>query len=102
MHWSLCRTGRLGRVWVNKLLDWHGVPIPVGRGKAHTVSYADILRDVNDGRDEADLISYASLRVHAKRHYDHAGVVAYWAVQMDKKLRSALGIQRRRKPIEYL
>jgi hypothetical protein len=34
------------RVLVNKLLDWHGAPIILGRGKTHVVTYADILRDL--------------------------------------------------------
>jgi len=41
-----CRTCRdeTVRVLVNELLDWHGAPIILGRGKTHVVTYADILR----------------------------------------------------------
>ena len=39
----ICRDESV-RVLVNKLLDWHGAPIILGRGKAHVVTYADILR----------------------------------------------------------
>jgi hypothetical protein len=63
------------RVLVNKLLDWHGAPIILGRGKTHVVTYADILRDLeplNEGRDKRDRITYDSLWVHAKRYYDLA------------------------------
>ena len=82
------------RVLVNKLLDWHGVPIILGRGKTHVVTYADILRDLeplNEGRDKRDRITYDSLWVHAKRHYDLAGVTAYWRARMHKELMNALG-----------
>ena len=80
------------RVLVNKLLDWHGAPIILGRRKTHLVTYADILRDVeplNEGRDKKDRITYD--RVHAKRHYDHAGITAYWRARMHKELLNALG-----------
>jgi hypothetical protein len=97
----ICRDVKV-RVRVNELLDGHGVRIPTGRGWANAVSYAHILRDVNDSRDKAELIGLASLRVHAKRHYDHLGVEAHWAAQMDKKLRSALDGLRGPKPMEYL
>src|SRR6478735_733453 len=75
----ICRDESV-RVLVNELLDWHGVPIILGRGKTHRVTYADILRDLapfNEGRDERDRITYDSLWVHAKRHYDLAGIAAY-------------------------
>ena len=74
----ICRDETV-RVLVNKLLDWHGAPIILGRGKTHVVTYADILRDLeplNKGRDKRDRIAYDSLWVHAKRHYDHAAITA--------------------------
>ena len=82
------------RVLVNELLDWHGAPIILGRGKTHVVTYADILRDpepLNKGRDKRDRITYDGLRVHAKRHYDDAGITAYWRARMKKELMNALG-----------
>ena len=78
------------RILVNELLDWHGVPIILGRGKTHLVTYADILRDLeplNEGRDKRDRISYHSLWVHAKRHYDLAGTAAYWRTRMSKEFK---------------
>jgi hypothetical protein len=60
------------RVLVNKLLDWHGAPIILGRGKTHLVTYADILRDlepVNEGRDKKDRITYNSLWVQVASHF---------------------------------
>jgi hypothetical protein len=88
----ICRDESL-RVLVNELLDWHGAPIIVGRGKTHVVTYADILRDLeplNKGRDKKDRITYDSLWVHAKRHYDLAGITAYWSARMHKELMNAL------------
>ena len=41
----ICRDETV-RVLVNELLDWHGAPIILGRGKTHVVTYADILRDL--------------------------------------------------------
>lgn len=82
------------RVLVNKLLDWHGVPIFLGRGKTHVITYADILRDLepmNKVRDKRDRITYDSLRVHAKRHYDDGAVTAYWIARMREALINALG-----------
>ena len=76
------------RVVVNELLDWHGVPILLGRGKTHLVTYAEILRNLeplNEGRDERHRITYDSLWVHAKRHYDLAGTAAYWRTRMFKE-----------------
>jgi len=64
------------------LLDRHGAPIILGRGKTHVVTYADILRDLEPmkkGRDKTDRITYDRLWVHAKRHYDLAGITAYWS-----------------------
>ena len=81
------------RVLVNKLLDWHGAPIILGRGKTHLVTYADILRDLeplNKGRDKKDRITYDSLWVHAKRHYDDAAITAYWRARMHQELMNAL------------
>lgn len=83
------------RVRVNELLDWHGVPIILGRGKTHVVTYTDILRDLeplNEGRDKKNRITYDSLWVHAKRHYDLAGIMAYWEAQLDKEMKNVLGI----------
>ena len=81
------------RVLVNELLDWHGAPIILGRGKTHMVTYADILRDLeplSEGRDKRDRITYDSLWVHAKRHYDDAAITAYWRARMHKELMDAL------------
>ena len=89
----ICRDEAV-RVLVNKLLDWHGAPIILGRGKTDVVSYADILRDLeplNKGRDKKDRITYDSLWVHAKRHYDHAWILADWRARMPKELMNALG-----------
>lgn len=89
----ICRDETV-RVLVNKLLDWHGVPIILGRGKSHVITYADILRElepVNRGRDERYRITYDNLWVHAKRHYDDAAVTAYWMARMYKELINALG-----------
>jgi hypothetical protein len=88
---------------VNDLLDWHGAPINLGRGKTHLVTYADILRDLeplNAGRGKRDRITYDSLWIHAKRHYDLAGIAAYWRSRMDKELRNALGARGCRTLIE--
>jgi hypothetical protein len=81
-------------VRVNELLDWRGVPIPLGRGKTHVVTYADILRDLeplNEGRDTRERITYDSLWVHAKRHYNLAWTVADCRAWMAKELRKVLG-----------
>ena len=88
----ICRDETV-RVLVNKLLDWHGAPMILGRGKTRVVTYADVLRDLeplNEGRDERDRITYDSLWVHAKRHYDHAAIAAYWRARMQKELMNAL------------
>jgi len=82
-------------VRVNELLDWRGVPIILGRGKTHMVTYADILRDLeplNERRDKKDRITYDSLRVHAKRHYDLAGIMADWEAKLDKEMKNVLEI----------
>jgi hypothetical protein len=58
----ICRDETV-RVLVNKLLDWHGAPVILGRAKTHVVTYADILRElkpVNEGRDDNDRITYDS------------------------------------------
>lgn len=97
----ICRDETV-RILVNELLDWHGAPIFLGRGKTHRVTYADILRDLeplNKGRDKRDRITYDSLWVHAKRHYDIEGIAAYWSARMHRELRNALGVKGR-KPIE--
>jgi hypothetical protein len=89
----ICRDETV-RVLVNELLDWHGAPIILARGKTHVVTYADILRDLeplNKGRDKKDRITYDSLRIHAKKHYDLAGITAYWRARMHKELMNALG-----------
>jgi hypothetical protein len=89
---SLCRDEKV-RVRVNELLDWRGVPIRLGRGETHLITYADILRELepfNEGRDERDRITYDSLWVHATRHYELAGIVTYWGARMVKELTSAL------------
>ena len=78
------------RVVVNELLDWHGVPIFLGRGKTHRITYADILRDLeplNEGRDERHRITYDSLWVHANRHYDFAATSAYRRTLMAKEFK---------------
>ncbi|OBH59462.1 hypothetical protein A5685_03190 [Mycobacterium colombiense] len=66
------------------------------------VSFADILRDVNQGRDESDRITHASLRVHVRRHYATDAVLAYGVAQIDKKLRNALDGFRGSKPMAEL
>ena len=84
------------------MLDWHGAPIILGRGKSHVVTYADIVRDLeplNEGRDNRDRITYDSLWIHAKRHYDIDGIAGYWESQMVKELKHALRRSGRR-PIE--
>jgi hypothetical protein len=91
-RWRICRDETV-RVLVNELLDWHGAPIILGRGKTHVVTYADILRDLeplNEGRDKRDRITYDSLWVHAKRHYNYAAITAYWRARMHKELMNAL------------
>ncbi len=68
----ICRDEGI-RNQVNELLKWHGVPIPMGGGKFHHVTYASILRylePLNADRDGNGRITYASLWVHAKRHVD--------------------------------
>ena len=89
----ICRDGNV-RVVVNDLLDWRGVPTPLGRGKTHhPITYTDILRDLeplNAGRDQRNRITYDSLWIHAKRHYSHAGKAAYWKTQIVKEFTEAL------------
>ncbi len=97
----ICRDETV-RILVNKLLDWRGVPIFLGRGKTHRVTYAELLRilePVNEGRGEGDRITYSSLWTHALRHYDIDGIAAHWEARMHKKLRKALGVKGR-KPVE--
>ena len=88
-RYRICRDESL-RILVNDLLDWRGVPLVLGRGKAHRVTYTEILgmlEPLNEGRDQGDRITYDSLWVHAKRHYDLAGVAAYWTTRMSKELK---------------
>jgi hypothetical protein len=88
----ICRDPGVRRL-VNERLDWRGVPIPLGRGKAHRVTYADLLRDLaplNEGRDKKDRITYDALWIHAKRHYDIAGRLAYWSARIIKDFKTAL------------
>ena len=85
----ICRDESV-RIRVNELLDWRGVPIILGRGKAHRISYAEILRELaplNEGRDDRHRITYDSVWVHAKRHYDLAGIVAYRRTRMAKEFK---------------
>ena len=92
-----------GRIQVNKLLDWHGMPVFLEGGKTHWTTYADILRvlePLNEGRDERDRITYDSLWIHAKRHYEIAGIAAYWSARMHKELRNAQRGKRGARPIE--
>jgi hypothetical protein len=89
----ICRDEGL-RMLANRLLDWRGTPILVGRKKAHVVTYADILRDlnpINACRDHGDQITYSSLWVHAKRHHDVGAVAAYQMARMVKELVKSLG-----------
>ena len=58
----ICRDPAVRRL-VNDLLDWRGVPIILGGGKRHRITYADILRDLeplNEGRDKRDRITYTA------------------------------------------
>lgn len=85
----ICRDESV-RVLANRLLDWLGAPIYLSpRGKAHAVTYTDILRELeplNIGRDARRRITYNSLLVHAKRHHDPAGIADYWQARVDKML----------------
>jgi hypothetical protein len=85
----ICRDETV-RSLANELLDLRGIPIFLGRGRTHLVTYADILRDLaplNEGRDKRDRITYDSLWIHAKRHYDLAGTAAYWRTRMSKEFK---------------
>ena len=97
----ICRD-EVVRVRANELLEWHGVRIPLGRGRARVIGYADVLRGLNYGRGQEDLITYDSLWVHAKRHYDLEGIATYWTTRVNKELRNALRGGRLGKPMEYL
>lgn len=80
---------------VDTLLDWRGIPIILGPGRVHIVTYADILRDLeplNGGRAPKDRVTYTSLLNHAKRHYDLDGLLNYWGDRVDKEFREVLGI----------
>jgi hypothetical protein len=57
----ICRDETV-RILVNELLDWHGAPIILGGGKTHRITYADILRALNEGRDKR--ITYDSVNGH--------------------------------------
>ena len=60
----------------NELLDLHGVPVVLGRGKIHRITLTDILRDLaplNEGRDDRHRITYDSLWNHSQRHYGLSG-----------------------------
>ena len=60
----ICRDESVPGSSYNDLLDWRGVPIILGGGKTHLVTYADILRELeplNEGRDKKDRISYDSM-----------------------------------------
>jgi len=88
----ICRD-EVVRILVNHLLDWRGVPVILGDGKKHPITYASILRDLeplNEGRDKRDWITYSALWVHAKRHYDLAGIQAYWGARIFRELREGL------------
>ena len=65
---------RLCVVVVDELPDWHGVPIFLGRGKTHRITYADIRRDLaplNEGRDGGVPPSPTTASGStAKRHYE--------------------------------
>jgi hypothetical protein len=90
-HCRICRGPAVRRL-VNRLLDWRGVPIPVG-DKTRRITYSTILgwlEPINEGRDKRDQITYDCLWVHAKRHYNVAGIVAYWSARMKNELRDAL------------
>jgi hypothetical protein len=83
----ICRDETV-RSLVNELLDLRGIPIFLGRGRFHRITYAEILGDLtpfNEGRDTKDRITYDSLWVYAKRHYDLAGTAAYWRTQTLKE-----------------
>jgi len=90
----ICRDESI-RLLVNSLLNWRGVPIPLGGRKTHVVTYADIVRtlqSINVGRDKRDQVSYSSLWVHARRHFDLDGISAYWGGgRIIKEVRKALG-----------
>ena len=48
----ICRDETV-RILVNEALDWHGVPIILGRGKSRRITLTEILRDLaplNEGR----------------------------------------------------
>ncbi|OBA64707.1 hypothetical protein A5647_24865 [Mycobacterium sp. 1100029.7] len=78
---------------MNTLLDWRGIPIPLGPGEFRKVTYADILRElgpINAQRDEVDRISYGNLWTHAKRHYDLDGILAHRVARLAKELTKAL------------
>jgi hypothetical protein len=82
------------RVLVNQMLDWHGVPVMVKGGRAHRLTYSDILRgleSLNQGLHSGERITYDSLWVHAQRHHALDGMVAFWSKRIEKGLEIAFG-----------
>ncbi|CQD22352.1 hypothetical protein BN000_05578 [Mycobacterium europaeum] len=87
----VCRNETV-RIVVNQLLNWRSIPITLGSGKIHVVTYADILRDLeplNARLDKSRRITYHSLRAHAERHHD---VAAYCDSQIQKMLAALHGL----------
>jgi hypothetical protein len=81
------------RTRVNESLVWRGTPIPLGHGKTHVITYADILRDLeplNEGRDPRDRITYHCLWVHDKRHRNVVWTSADFRAWMADEWRKAL------------
>ena len=96
----ICRDETV-RSLANELLDLRGIPIFLGRGRFHRITYAEILRDLaplNEGRDQTDQISYHSLWVHAKRPCRDSGVPENPDVQRVQE--GPAGITACRTPIE--
>jgi hypothetical protein len=88
----ICRDESV-RVAVNELLDWRGVPIFRQDGKAHGITLAEILAQLeplNNGREKGDRITYTTLWNHYRRHYSLAGKIAYWKTRMLKEFTDAL------------
>jgi hypothetical protein len=88
----ICRDETV-RTRVNDLLKWRGVRIPLGRGKTHRVTYANVLRDLaplNEGRDAKDRITYDCLWVHDNRHRNVVWTSADFRAWMADEWRKAL------------